>query len=153
MLAAANKTDSSTMITQISVRSHPKWVRPVTVIQFPAFHLRDRPCNPPKMPARRPQVSTLLRLHSARRRLGRSILGGYVASHVHGFQTSFELFDSEGHFSVLQGSVLWSRWPGGFRSFSDHYVSRAFCHMRLTRTLAECAHGPIKQAQRILSTS
>ena len=50
------------------------------------------------MPARRPQVSTLLRLHSARRRFGRSILGGYVASHVHGFQTSFELFDSEGHF-------------------------------------------------------
>ena len=25
-------------------------------------------------------------------------LGGYVASHVHGFQTSFEFFDSEGHF-------------------------------------------------------
>ncbi|CAG8006182.1 unnamed protein product [Penicillium salamii] len=25
-------------------------------------------------------------------------LGGYVASHVHGFHTSFGLFDSEGHF-------------------------------------------------------
>ena len=25
-------------------------------------------------------------------------LGGYVASHVHGFQTCFELFNSEGHF-------------------------------------------------------
>ncbi|CAG8211409.1 unnamed protein product, partial [Penicillium nalgiovense] len=25
-------------------------------------------------------------------------LGGYVASHVHGFQTSFEFFDGEGHF-------------------------------------------------------
>jgi hypothetical protein len=25
-------------------------------------------------------------------------LGGYIASHVHGFQTSFGLFDSEGHF-------------------------------------------------------
>ncbi|OQE29343.1 hypothetical protein PENNAL_c0948G08083 [Penicillium nalgiovense] len=25
-------------------------------------------------------------------------LGGYVASHVHGFQTSFEFFDREGHF-------------------------------------------------------
>ena len=25
-------------------------------------------------------------------------LGGYVASHIHGFQTSFDFFDSAGHF-------------------------------------------------------
>ena len=153
MLAAANKTDSSTMITQISVRSHPKWVRPVTVIQFPAFHLRDRPCNPPKMPARRPQVSTLLRLHSTRGRLDRSILGGLFCQPRSRFSYIIWVIRQRGPFSILQDYVLWSHWAGGFRSFSGHYVSRAFFHMRLTRTPADCAHRPIKQAQRVPSTS
>jgi hypothetical protein len=37
--------------------------------------------------------SVLLRVHSNRREHDRSLIRGWIASRVHGFQTSFEFFD------------------------------------------------------------
>lgn len=55
-------------------------------------------------------------------------LGGYVASYVHGFQSSFELFDSEGYFPYYK---IMNYGAGGQATFGSFMVIISRVHFAL----------------------
>ncbi|KAJ5776712.1 uncharacterized protein N7511_001723 [Penicillium nucicola] len=64
----------------------------------PVLHLQVCPCDLPEVAKRGLHRSILLQLHLTVVSLIVLSLGGYVVSHVRSFPTSFEFFDSAGHF-------------------------------------------------------
>ena len=111
----------------------------------PVFHLLC-PCDLPELVTRELRRSVLLLVLWNRREHDRALLSGLDCqprSRISGIRVFWQV-----PHPILQGYVLWIRWPGHFGISSDHYVSRAFCRMRLTGSLAENTHRATKQSKR-----